>query len=193
MNGQSTTSPAIGDDTIELELTPEQWLELARAAESAELVTPAQISAVFPPDRSSAAFTPPQPLFKSRNKSRSASRFPRWSIAKMAGAIIAYVAFAWWGAAQLAGQPKPPATVAAKPAVVMPRPALMMSVADPVVRITNPFDATEVFEFPAGTSAVEGHEKVAQMLMQRARERQGRWEHIRPIGKIRTASLYRSP
>jgi hypothetical protein len=190
VNGQSTNSPTIGEDTIELELTPEQWLELARAAEVAEPVAAAQISAVTAPDRSSREFSPPQPLFKAGPP----NRFRRWPIARMAGAIIAYVAFAWWSASQLAGQPHPPATVAARPpTVVIPRPALMTGIAIPVVRIVNPFDRTEVFEFPAGTSAVEGHEKVAQILMQRARDRQSQWEHIKPVVKVRTASLYPSP
>jgi len=40
------------------------------------------------------------------------------------------------------------------------------------VRFRNPFDASEVFEFPAGTSLTEVRDAVAEMLSQRARERQ---------------------
>jgi hypothetical protein len=40
------------------------------------------------------------------------------------------------------------------------------------VRFTNPFDAAEVFEFPAGTSATEARHAVADLLLQRARGRQ---------------------
>jgi hypothetical protein len=40
------------------------------------------------------------------------------------------------------------------------------------VRFTNPFDATEVFEFPPGTSAIEARHAVADLLLQRARGRQ---------------------
>jgi hypothetical protein len=40
------------------------------------------------------------------------------------------------------------------------------------VRIRNEFDRSEVFEFPAGTSMQEAHDQVAQILLQRARERQ---------------------
>jgi hypothetical protein len=187
VNGQSTISSAIGDDTIELQLTPEQWRELAQAAELAQPVAPAQISAVAAPGRVSAASSSPQPLIKVG---------PRASFtigAKMVGATIAYVAFAWWSAAQLAGQPQPPATAAARPTAVIPRPALIATASNPGVRVINPFDATEVFEFPAGTSRAESHEKVAQILMQRARERQSQWERIRPVGSLRTASLYRPP
>jgi hypothetical protein len=40
------------------------------------------------------------------------------------------------------------------------------------VRFKNPFDASEVFEFPAGTSQTEVRNAVAELLSQRARERQ---------------------
>jgi hypothetical protein len=173
VNGHSTISSAIGDDTIEFELTPEQLQELTQAAESAEAVAPAQISAVTGSGLMPPAIAPRR----------------RAPIAKMTAAIIAYVAFAWWSASQLAGQPRPPVTATAQPPFVMPRPALVTSAPNPTVRVINPFDATEVFEFPAGTSAVEGRDKVAQILLERARERQGQWEHIKPVPKVRTASL----
>jgi hypothetical protein len=193
VNGQSTISPAIGDDTIELQLTPEQMLQLSQAAElEEEPVVPAQISAVAASGRISAAAPSRQPL----PKVSAPSRVRRWHltpIAKMAAATTAYVAFAWWSASQLTAQPQPPVTVAARPNVAIPRPALVASTANPTVRVINPFDATEIFEFPAGTSHAESHEKVAQILLQRARERQSRWEHIKPVGNLRTASLYDSP
>jgi hypothetical protein len=44
---------------------------------------------------------------------------------------------------------------------------------DPV-RIRNPFDRSEVFEFPAGTSRQEARQAVADMLLQRALERHTR-------------------
>lgn len=39
------------------------------------------------------------------------------------------------------------------------------------VRIKNPFDKTEVFEFPAGTTAADARAMMSELLMQRARER----------------------
>lgn len=45
-------------------------------------------------------------------------------------------------------------------------------VEDARVRYANPFDATEVFEFPAGTSEAEARREVADTLMRRAHERQ---------------------
>jgi hypothetical protein len=42
---------------------------------------------------------------------------------------------------------------------------------DSPMRFTNPFDPSEVFEFPAGTSEDDARESVAQILFERARER----------------------
>jgi hypothetical protein len=181
VNGESTSSSAIGDDTIELQLTSEQLQELSQAAEEAQ--------------RDAAAFSFPEPLPEPSPAPASSGR--RWhhiSIAKMAAATIAYAAFAWWGAAQLAGQPQPQAVAATRPPVVVPQPAVIASSPQPAVHVINPFDASEVFEFPAGTSRAESREKVAQILLERARERQSQWERIKPAPvSVRTASLYRSP
>jgi hypothetical protein len=42
---------------------------------------------------------------------------------------------------------------------------------EPPVRFRNPFDASEVFEFPPGTSDDSARESVAATLLQRARDR----------------------
>ena len=44
---------------------------------------------------------------------------------------------------------------------------------DPV-RFANPFDASEVFEFPAGTTEAEAQQAIAGFLMERAVSRQAR-------------------
>jgi hypothetical protein len=41
----------------------------------------------------------------------------------------------------------------------------------PPMRFANPFDSSEIFEFPAGTSYVDARDQVAQQLLARARER----------------------
>ena len=56
----------------------------------------------------------------------------------------------------------PPAVAALPPA---PEPAA------PAVKFANPFDRTEVFEFPAGTSRAQARQKVAEVLIKRAQER----------------------
>jgi hypothetical protein len=189
VSGHNMIPPDIGEETIELELTAEEMLLLSQAADVEELVAPARISAVAARSRKSPWLAPPTPIGIS--SSSGARRWHQTPFVRMAGTIIAYIALAWWGASQLAGQPRPPVTAAARPAVVVPPPASMTSSAKPTIRVINPFDATEVFEFPAGTSNDEGREKVAQILLQRAHERQSRWEHIKPVVNLRTASLYR--
>lgn len=49
------------------------------------------------------------------------------------------------------------------------------------VRFVNPFDHTEVFEFPPGTSKAEAREKVADLLLKRARERQTQHQRIAAV------------
>jgi hypothetical protein len=56
--------------------------------------------------------------------------------------------------AEPVAEPEPPAAEQAEP-----------------VRFKNPFDHREVFEFPAGTTKAEARDKVAEILMDRARER----------------------
>ncbi len=62
------------------------------------------------------------------------------------------------------------ATVAALPASGAPAAPPQSAEVVPV-RFTNPFDKTEVFEFPPGTSDIEARDAVAELLAQRARER----------------------
>lgn len=58
----------------------------------------------------------------------------------------------------------PQAVAAADAAVSEPQP-------EPPVRFANPFDKNEVFEFPPGTSEGEARERVAALLIERARDR----------------------
>ena len=39
------------------------------------------------------------------------------------------------------------------------------------LRVANPFDASEIFEFPAGTSEADAHEAIAGFLIERAARR----------------------
>ncbi len=45
---------------------------------------------------------------------------------------------------------------------------------DAPVQFKNPFDASEVFEFPPGTTPIQARDAVAELLSQRAQERLGR-------------------
>ena len=50
-------------------------------------------------------------------------------------------------------------------------PSLQSAPLDQPLRVANPFDASEVFEFPAGTSEADAHEAVAGFLIERATRR----------------------
>lgn len=52
------------------------------------------------------------------------------------------------------------------------------------LRVANPFDSTEVFEFPSGTSEADAHEAVAGFLLERATLRGaiGSRRHAQPKG-----------
>ena len=54
--------------------------------------------------------------------------------------------------------------------VAQPDPVATAYTGQPV-RVKNPFDHSEVFEFPAGTSLKEARQSVSQILMQRAQDR----------------------
>lgn len=90
------------------------------------------------------------------------------------GAAIAVVLVVLGSVAHLAAKQKPvpvPAVVQT-PArdLPLPPPAAPTPAAEPVL-FKNPFDRTEVFEFPAGTTQAEAREAVARLLMDRAHGR----------------------
>jgi hypothetical protein len=205
VKGQSVISPAGDDDTIELVLSSEQLAGLLQAAEAAEAAAPAVV-AVIPaspaPVAAAVVPSPMTPVFPSlaplpQLKGKPTSRFGHWHqtpIVKMAANTLAFVGFAWWSVAQLAGQPQHPrqatVTAAVRPIALVHQPVPAAATAQqPAVQVVNPFDSKEVFLFPAGTSNAESRAKVAQILLQRARERQSKWERIKPEGVLRTASL----
>lgn len=75
----------------------------------------------------------------------------------------------------------PPSAVARPPAapqqLVAEKPP-QLSVSSPM-RMANPFDTAEVFEFPPGTSKAEAREWIADLLMQRARDRRPQWGAVK--------------
>ena len=70
--------------------------------------------------------------------------------------------------------PSPIVAVAAPPP--RPQPAIA-----PPVKFANPFDRSEVFEFPAGTSRAEARERVAQILFERGQERHPKLRRVASI------------
>lgn len=94
----------------------------------------------------------------------------------MAVALILAVSSVAMGMLLIEPAPKVPAQVATPKWAPVAEPAASVEtpvVEAPPVRVRNPFDKTEVFEFPAGTSKAAARDAVAETLMQRARERNG--------------------
>jgi hypothetical protein len=85
----------------------------------------------------------------------------------------------------LSWTPSPPVNIVASvpPPIVAPepQPRPVLPAGEPV-RFVNPFDRTEVFEFPPGTSKTDARDAVASLLMQRAHERQSAPD--RPVARL---------
>ena len=151
MTSQSTYPPEDDEDTIELELTTKELRRLSRAARWTQ---------------------GPNPGFASR----AATGLMRlWPVALAAVLVGVAAAIAWRPNPPQRLAPKlAPAAAASSTPVTHSQPARLADPPHPQgppVRVRNPFDAREVFEFPAGTTKVEARQKVAQLLLQRAVDR----------------------
>jgi len=65
----------------------------------------------------------------------------------------------------------PVASALTAPAQNVAVPPASAEVAQEPVKFTNPFDKSEVFEYPPGTTEAEAREATSQVLLQRAMER----------------------
>src|SRR5947209_4107220 len=144
------------DDTIDLELSAEQMLALSRA------------DAALPSD-SLAAPSVQKSVFNVPEGLRAAWRaviLPVAAISALSGAV-----------AYLGTIPAQPDHAGGNAIVGSATAETAETTAPPSadnepVRFTNPFDATEVFQFPSGTSDAEARQAVADLLLQRAHDRQ---------------------
>jgi hypothetical protein len=166
-DGSAGFAGAADEDTIELELSPEQMLALSRSGKE-EQAAASQVSTPIS--------TPAEPASPNKNVNvRNGTRTGRWPLARAASALgIAAAALALGSAAHRAADrsSSPPAVTIKAPtsaAPAAPEPAGLQS---SLVRFKNPFDAAEIFEFPPGTSEAEARQSVAELLLQRARDRQ---------------------
>ncbi|MBV9914613.1 MAG: hypothetical protein JOZ93_18695 [Sinobacteraceae bacterium] len=103
------------------------------------------------------------------------SRMRRWVLlaAGLTAFVLAGVAALQWPAARHPEPlPPPPPPVIETPEVPAPQQDAQTEQPQlPPVRYRNPFDRSEVFEFPAGTSVPDAQQAVADILLQRAQER----------------------
>jgi hypothetical protein len=147
-------SDGSSEDTIELEPSAQQALSLSRANAATRPHTPPVATA-----RKSLPTTVP------------ADRRGEWS----AVIIVAATSVLSGGIVYLATTPAEPLRVSGNTVVRSAAAAetpLPPSVDTMRVQFINPFDATEVFEFPSNTSETEARQAVAHVLLQRAHERQ---------------------
>ena len=175
----------VDEDTIELMLSPEQMRVLSDAAtaDAAGAATPAS-----PPQASV------RPTISTKGASPKATQPRHWpagGVAAIVGVTVVLGTLVALGAIaqrtserkHLAAAVPAPTPVAATPVAPQPPPAP----GEPV-RFKNPFDHSEVFEFPPGTSPAEARQAVAELLMERARGR-----HVQFVGRphagVRRASV----
>jgi hypothetical protein len=86
-----------------------------------------------------------------------------------AGVAAGYAVYSYWkpvGSGRM-----PTSSVVLASSDLQPEPAEVAEVSEPggaPVRVANPFDSSEVFEFPYGTSEADAREAIAGFLMERA-------------------------
>lgn len=79
------------------------------------------------------------------------------------------------------------AVTAANLAVPRAKPAVAQA---PGLYFANPFDRSEVFEFPAGTSQAEARAAVAEFLIDRARGRIPHLQHVTRMAEVDRAQTF---
>ena len=86
-----------------------------------------------------------------------------------AGVAAGYAVYSYWQPFGTARMPTSRVEVASMD--FQPQPeleAVLEPVAGVPVRVANPFDSSEIFEFPYGTSEADAREAIAGFLMERA-------------------------
>jgi hypothetical protein len=138
----------IDDDTIELTLTEEDMLALSRAAEEEHAETSLGKSALIATE----AFL--------RDQSVRSRRWQPMLASLVLGIVISF-------ALGVVAYRISTVTITAPSGT-----GRSAESADSPVRFSNPFDVSEVFEFPPGTNDEQARQSVAAILLQRARDRQ---------------------
>lgn len=186
----------VDEDTIELMLSPEQLRLLARAAApdtavpaatamspAAPAAGPVAPAAAAATARPAAPASLPKANVAPTNSAKGTSRdvatplsrhWPAGGIAAIVGVTVVLGTLVGLGAiAQRTSERKPLAAATSAPTPVLAARAASPPPPPPgePVRFKNPFDHSEVFEFPPGTSPAEARQAVAQVLMERARDR----------------------
>ena len=198
----------VDEDTIELMLNPEQMRLLSKAAAAhnaaaADNAAVAHDAAAVDNAAPAESAAPPAPLADAapvisnkRASSEAAQARPRpWpagGVAAIVGVTVVLGTLVALGAIAQRTSERRHLAAAALPAptpVETAPPTVASSPPTPAepVRVKNPFDHSEVFEFPPGTSPAEARQAVADLLMERARDRHVQFVE-RKHGALRRAS-----
>lgn len=141
--------PGIDDTDTEIELNAQDLLALADPKQVDEHAT-------------SAAPALSKPVKRAPTRKFSLSLALPLAVVVVAAA---YGFKGWMKASDYAANPSQQVAQSNEPA------AQALAASEPV-RFVNPFDADEVFEFPAGTTQAEARDAVADVLLKRAMSRQ---------------------
>jgi hypothetical protein len=142
------------EDTLELELSAEQMLALSRA-DTAIQSNPLPVENSLP------------------NVPKDERRVRTAVVLGLSAAAVSLGSIAYLATSRAQPVPVRANTVARSAA---PETPALPSANNAPVLFPNPFDATEVFEFPPGTSKSEARHAVADLLLKRARDRQNSFQ-----------------
>jgi len=155
------------DDTVEIALTAEDTLALSQAAE----------------ERQAVAVLDESGPVTSTYLRRQDLRPDRWRLVLPASLLGVAIGVALGVAADRIHTVRTDTPPAATLPAELPQPP---------VQFRNPFDASEVFELPPGTSDDSARELVAAMLLQRARDRHAAQEATQKAKNSRNLASLRS-
>jgi hypothetical protein len=160
MNTPESNAPLPRGEAAEIELSPEDVMNMCRPRDAVS-AAPVRTTSLVPA------------RVEDAHERRARRKVWRQPIALACAGAVSFLAI---GAAYRGG------TTQRQPATTLPSPMSQPQVAEPAleqrepVRIQNPFDKSEVFEFPPGTSEQTARDTVANTLFQRASGRQARWD-----------------
>ena len=159
-------------------LTPADVRLLAQAAEEQQRAACVAEPVPHPPRVNPSLPTTPS----QKSSTHSSESLARGALAGVAAALMIVIAIASLSTARLATEAKtntthqtPGLVAAATPVPTATQSPIPVGVEAQPLRFKNPFDKSEVFEFPPGTTLEEARASVADLLIQRAQDR-----HIRP-------------
>ena len=152
----TTGSAQESDETVEIELNAEEHLELSQAANAVPVTARTAEPTIGLPE-----FAHDSLLY------RRTARVDLVCNVVFAAVVLSIAAAVGWHAASV--RPRAPAIPPRAAVVAVPAPPA--EAPRPLVHVRNPFDTTELFEFPAETTESQAREAMAELLLQRARDR----------------------